>query len=59
MTTLSLSENSLSANVAAPRRRGLARLIGAVSDAFEQVFEVIDEAADQSAAARRRFPTAD
>jgi hypothetical protein len=49
----------LSAKYPAPWRRGLARIIATVTGAFESAFEVIDEATDQSAAARRRFPTAD
>jgi len=54
MTTLSLR-----AKYPSPARRGLARIIAAVTGAFETVFEVIDEATDQSAAARRRYPSAD
>jgi|GEM_PF-4146535 len=54
MTTLSLR-----AKYPAPARNSLARLIDALTAAFETVFEVIDEATDQSAAARRRFPTSD
>jgi hypothetical protein len=54
MTTLFLS-----AKYPAPWRRGVARVIATVTGAFETAFEVIDEATDQSAAARRRFPTAD
>jgi len=50
---------SLSPKYPAQWRRGLARIFGAVAEAFETAFEVIDEATDQSAAARRRFPTAD
>lgn len=50
---------SLSAKDSAPWRRGLARIIATVTGAFETAFEVIDEATDRSAAARRRFPTAD
>jgi hypothetical protein len=49
----------LSAKYPTPWRRGLARIIATVTGAFETAFEVIDEAIDQSAAARRRFPTAD
>jgi hypothetical protein len=54
MTTLFLS-----AKHPAPWRRGLARIVATVAEAFETAFAVIDEATDQSAAARRRFPTAD
>jgi hypothetical protein len=54
MTMLSVPENH-----PAPVRRNLARILAAVADAFETAFAVIDEATDQSAAARRRFPTAD
>jgi hypothetical protein len=54
MTTLSLS-----AKYPAPWRRGLSRIIATVTGAFEIAFNVIDEATDQSAAARQRFPTAD
>lgn len=57
MTTLSLSAKYPAPLT--PRRRGLARVIAAVADAFETAFDVIDEATEQSAAARRRFPTAD
>ena len=54
MNTLPLSLKS-----PAPWRRGLGRIVATVAEAFETAFEVIDEATDQSAAARRRFPTAD
>lgn len=54
MTTLTLR-----AKYPVPARRDLARIIAVVTTAFETAFEVIDEATDQSAAARRRFPTAD
>ncbi|HUI15942.1 MAG TPA: hypothetical protein VL048_20975 [Xanthobacteraceae bacterium] len=57
MTTLSLSEKHPAPST--PWRRGLARIVATVTGAFETAFAVIDEAADQSAAARRRFPTAD
>jgi hypothetical protein len=50
---------TLAAKYPAPWRRGVARIIATVTGAFETAFEVIDEATDQSAAARRRFPTAD
>jgi hypothetical protein len=57
MTTLSLR-----AKFPAPARGGPARLIAALSGLsalFQTVCEVIDEATDQTAAARRRFPSAD
>lgn len=54
MTMLSVPENH-----PAPVRHNLARILAAVAEAFETAFAVIDEATDQSAAARRRFPTAD
>jgi len=50
---------SVSAEHPTAARRGLARIIAAMTSTFETVFAVIDEATDQSAAARRRFPTAD
>jgi|HubBroStandDraft_3_1064219.scaffolds.fasta_scaffold576342_3 hypothetical protein len=50
---------TLSEKYPAPWRRGVARIVATVTGAFETAFEVIDEATDQSAAARRRFPTAD
>jgi len=40
-------------------RRGFKRMIAAVTAAFAAAFDVIDEATNQSAAARRRFPSAD
>lgn len=43
----------------APTRRGLARFIAAVTAAVATLFDVIDEATYQSAAARRRYPSAD
>jgi hypothetical protein len=39
--------------------RGLAHLIAAVTNAIEAAFEVVAEAAEMSAAARSRFPSAD
>ncbi len=54
MTTLSLR-----AKEPASVWSGLARIVVAVTTAFETAFEVIDEATDQTAAARRRYPTAD
>jgi hypothetical protein len=39
--------------------RSLARIVAAVTATFATVFAVLDEATDQSAAARRRFPTSD
>jgi hypothetical protein len=57
MTTLSLTEKHPAPLT--PWRRGLARMIATAAGAFETAFAVIDEATDQSAAARRRFPTAD
>ena len=54
MTTLSLR-----AKYPAPARRGFARIVTAVTAAVETVFEVLAEATDQSAEARRRFPSAD
>lgn len=42
-----------------PNRRGLARFIAALTAAFGALFDVLDEATDQSAAARRRYPSAD
>ena len=50
---------SLSARHPVLWRRGLARIVATVAGAIETAFAVIDEATDQSAAARRRFPTAD
>ncbi|MGA7790096.1 MAG: hypothetical protein WCA56_18250 [Xanthobacteraceae bacterium] len=58
MTTLALRAKN-PAPARALGRRGLARFLAAVTAAFGTVFEVIDEATDQSAAARRRFPTSD
>ena len=57
MTSLSLSPKYPAPMT--PWRRGLARVIAAVAGAVETAFDLIDEAADQSAAARRRYPTAD
>jgi hypothetical protein len=54
-----MTTSLLNANYPLPARRGLARIIAAVTATFGAVFEVIDEATDQSAAARRRFPTCD
>lgn len=54
MTTLSLR-----AKYPAPAWRGFARIIAAVTAAVETVLDVFGEAADLSAAARRRFPSAD
>jgi hypothetical protein len=42
---------------AAPR--GFARMFAAVTAAFGAAYDVIDEATDQSAAARNRYPSAD
>lgn len=39
--------------------RGFAHLIAAVTGAIEAAFEVFAEAADMSAEARNRFPSAD
>jgi len=50
---------SLRAKNSAHTRHGLARFIAAVTAALATAFEVIDEATDQSAAARRRFPASD
>lgn len=58
MMTLSLSAKRPVSSMAR-WRRGLARIIATVTGTFETAFAVIDEATDQSAAARRRFPTAD
>ena len=60
----SLLETNLMSNVAhaepaAAAPRGLVQLIAAVSSAFEAAFEVFAEAADMSAKARNRFPSAD
>jgi len=41
------------------RRGGLAQLIATVANAIETAFDVFAEAADMSAAARNRFPSAD
>jgi hypothetical protein len=54
MTTLSFH-----AAYPAHARRGVARVIAAVKAAFGAAFDVIDEATDQSAAARNRYPLAD
>jgi hypothetical protein len=54
MTTLSFRTGS-----DAHARRGLKRLFAAVTAAVAAAFDVIDEATDQSAAARARFPSAD
>jgi hypothetical protein len=54
-----MTTSLLHAKYPVPARRGLARIIAAMTVAFGAVFEVIDEATDQSAAARRRFPTSD
>jgi len=43
----------------APSSRGFAHLIAALSNAIEAAFEVFAEAADMSAKARDRFPSAD
>jgi hypothetical protein len=60
----SLAETDSMSNVAEaqsaiPLSRGLAQLIAAVAGAVEAAFEVFAEAADMSAEARRRFPSAD
>jgi hypothetical protein len=60
----SLLETNLMSNVAhaepaAAAPRGLVQLIAAVSSAVEAAFEVFAEAADMSAKARNRFPSAD
>ncbi len=59
LTRKTANMTTFSAKYPAPWRRGVARVIATVTGAFETAFEVIDEATDQSAAARRRFPTAD
>ncbi|HEX3937647.1 MAG TPA: hypothetical protein VHX43_09085 [Xanthobacteraceae bacterium] len=59
----SLLETNAMSNVASVRSasapRGLAHLIAAVTNAIEAAFEVVAEAAEMSAAARSRFPSAD
>jgi hypothetical protein len=54
MTTLSLH-----AGYPAHARRGVTRVIAAVTATVEQVFEVFAEAEHQSSAARNRYPLAD
>jgi hypothetical protein len=54
-----LMSNVAHAEPAAAAPRGLVQLIAAVSSAFEAAFEVFAEAADMSAKARNRFPSAD
>ncbi len=51
--------NVAHAEPAAAAPRGLVQLIAAVSSAVEAAFEVFAEAADMSAKARNRFPSAD
>jgi len=51
--------NVAHAHSAVPAPRGLAQMIAAVSNALEAAFEVFAEAADLSAKARNRFPSAD
>jgi hypothetical protein len=45
--------------IAPPVRHGFARMFAAVTAAFGAAYDVIDEATDQSAAARSRYPWAD
>jgi hypothetical protein len=54
MTTLTFRAES-----PAHARHGFKRMIAAVTAAFAAACDVIDEATNQSAAARRRFPAAD
>lgn len=51
--------NVASVQSAASAPRGLAHLIAAVTNVIEAAFEVFAEAAEMSAAARSRFPSAD
>lgn len=51
--------NVASVQSAASAPRGLAHLIATVTNAIEAAFEVFAEAAEMSAKARSRFPSAD
>jgi hypothetical protein len=51
--------NIAHAEPAAASSRGFSHLIAAVSNVIEAAFEVFAEAADMSAKARDRFPSAD
>lgn len=57
--TAIMTTHAFHAQYPAHARRGFARMIAAVTAAFAAAVDVIDEATDQSAAARRRFPSAD
>lgn len=54
-----MTTHSFRAEYPAHTRRGFARMIAVVTAAFAAAVDVLDEATDQSAAARQRFPSAD